>query len=191
MNETPPPYDPTALIPARPPEPDGPSGRTVWRARMRRLVTPMRRFATPMFAGAVALLLAGAVGGYLLGSRGASTSVVSPASEALLSGPDLFGSASFDRAVGFGPGGPGGHGRFGHGGRGAVGTIDSVNGKTITLTTRNGRKITVTAADDVAVTVRSPGSLTDLKPGQPIAVSGQRGSDGSITAQRIAVGASK
>lgn len=165
MNET---HDPTALIPATPPEPTDPSSRAPRGAWLRRL-------ATPMLAGAVALLLAGGAGGYLLGSRGAgaaSTNAVSPAAE-----------ASFDPTAGCGPRG------FGRGGRGAAGTIDSVNGTTIILTTRNGQKVTVTAADTVAVTLRSPGSVADLKPGQTVVVSGQRGSDGSITASRIAVGA--
>jgi hypothetical protein len=86
---------------------------------------------------------------------------------------------------GFGPGGFHGHGR---GGRGAAGTIDSVNGSTITLTTRNGRKVTVTAAPDVVVTVRSQGTVADLKAGQTIVVAGRVGNDGTITASRINVG---
>lgn len=170
MNKTPQPYDPTAMIP----EHTGPAGRAPRGAGLRRL-------ATPMLAGAVALLLAGAAGGYLLGSRGpgaASTSVVSPAA-----------AGSFDPYSGAGPCGRCGSGSFGRGGRGAAGTIDSVNGTTITLTTRNGRKINVTAAGTVTVTVRSPGSIADLKAGQSVVVSGQRGADGSITANRIDVGA--
>jgi hypothetical protein len=170
MNETPQPYDPTAMIP----EHTGPASRPPRGAWLRRL-------ATPMVAGGVALLLAGAAGGYLLGSRGpgtAPTNVVSPAAE-----------GSFDPYSGSARCGPCGPRGFGHGGRGAVGTIDSVNGTTIMLTTRNGRKVSVTAPGTVAVTLRTPGSVADLKPGQSVVVSGQRGTDGSITANRIDVGA--
>jgi hypothetical protein len=174
MNETSQPYDPTAIH-----EPTGPAGRAHWTARLRRL-------ATPMLAGAVALLLAGAAGGYLLGSRAAGTAptnVVSSAAEGSV------GTGSFDPYSGAAPCGPCGPGGFGRGGHGTAGTIDSVNGTTITLTTPNGRKVTVTAADTVAVTVHSPGSLSDLKPGQNVVVSGQRGADGNIAANRIDVGA--
>ena len=176
MNETPQPYDPTAMIPEHTTGPAGRAPRGAW----------LRRLATPMLAGAVALLLAGAAGGYLLGSRGAgtaSTNVVSPAAEGSSS------TGSFDPYSGAAPCGRCGPGGFGRGGRGAVGTIDSVNGTTITLTTRNGRKINVIAPGAVTVTVRSPGSVADLKPGQSVVVSGQRGADGSITANRIDVGA--
>lgn len=169
MNETPPPYDPTAMIP----EPADPAAQAPRGARLRRL-------ATPMLGGAVALLLAGAAGGYLLGSRGvgaASTNMVSPAAE-----------GSYDPYSGAGPCGRCGPGGFGRGGRGATGTIDSVNGSTITLTTRNGRKIAVTAPGTVTVTLRTPGSVADLKPGQSVVISGQRAADGSITANRIDVG---
>jgi ABC-type Fe3+-hydroxamate transport system substrate-binding protein len=125
-------------------------------------------------AGAVVLLLIGGAVGYLLGHQGATESAarVGPAAQG-------FGLG------GFGPGGFHGHGR---GGRGAAGTIDSVNGSTITLTTRNGRKVTVTAAPDVVVTVRSQGTVADLKAGQTIVVAGRVGNDGTITASRIAVG---
>lgn len=175
MNETPEPHDPAAPIPASGSEAIDPASRPPRRAWLRRL-------ASPILAGAVALLLIGGVGGYLLGhwgTREASTGAVSPAAD----------GSSNPGYGGFGAGGPHGPGGFGRGGRGAAGTIDSINGSTITLTTRNGRKLTVTAANTVAVTLRSAGSVADLKPGQTVVVSGQRGSDGTITANRIDVGA--
>ena len=164
MNETPAPDEPTAQLSASPPVPS----RWTW---LRRLGSRM----TLLLAGAaVVLLLIGGGVGYLLGHHGATTSAVRVGRAAPGFG---FGN--------FGPGGFHGHGR---GGRGAVGTIDSVNGSTITLTTRNGRKLTVTAAPDVAVTVRSQGTVSDLKAGQTVVVSGRVGSDGTITANRIDVG---
>ncbi|HEV7450318.1 MAG TPA: hypothetical protein VGO16_02785 [Pseudonocardiaceae bacterium] len=62
------------------------------------------------------------------------------------------------------------------------------DGSAITLTTLDGRKVTVTAASTVDVNLRSEGSVADLKPRQTVVVSGQTGSDGSITADRIDVG---
>jgi hypothetical protein len=174
MNQTPP-YDPTALIV----EPTDPSSAASRRAG------PRRR-AIPLFASAVALLLTGGVGGYLLAHSG------SP--EASLGPVDPAASAAFDPSYGYrGHGGPGDPGGFGPGRPGGFhwgtgGTIDSVNGTTIMLTTRDGRKVTVTAAGTVPVTLRSQGSVADLKPGQTIIVSGRTSSDGSVTADRIAVG---
>lgn len=141
-----------------------------------------RRFSIPLLAGAATLLLAGGAGGYLLAHQG-STRAVDPAASASFDPP--FGEAGPDGPGGFGPGH---HGGFGRGGRGAAGTIDSVSGTTITLTTRDGRKLSVTAAGAVPVILRSPGSVADLKPGQSIVVTGPTGSDGSVIANRIAVG---
>ncbi len=142
----------------------------------------MRRRAIPLLAGAVALLLGGGAAGYLLAHQG-SNRAVDPTASASFDPP--FGEAGPDGPGGFGPGHRGGSG---HRGRGAAGTIDSVNGTTITLTTRDGRKLTVTAAGAVPVILRSQGSVADLKPGQSIVVSGPTGSDGSVIANRIAVG---
>ena len=75
MSQTPPPYDPTELI-ATPPEPTDPPGSTDQSGHASR----MRRFASPLLAGAVALLLAGGAGGYLLARQSDSaTGVVDPA----------------------------------------------------------------------------------------------------------------
>ena len=175
MNQTPPPDDPTALIAEPSPEPADPPGRLPRGAGL-------RRRAIPLIAGAAVLLLAGGAGGYLLAHRD-STRAVNPAARASFGPP--FGEAGPDGPGGFGPGHRGG---FGHGGRGVAGTIDSVSGTTITLTTRDGRKLSVTAAGSVPVTLRSQGSVADLKPGQSIIVSGSTGSDGSVIANRIAVG---
>lgn len=163
-----------------PPAATNPSDHTTRRAKL-------RRRAIPLLGGAMALLLAGGTGGYLLAGQGEP--------EISFSEVDPVASASFDPAPpdagsdgprGFGPGHRGG---FGRGGRGAAGTIDSVDGTTITLTTRDGRKLTVTAAGAVPVILRSQGSVADLQPGQMIVVSGSTGSDGSVIANRIAAGA--
>ena len=170
MNQTPLPEEqPTAQLDASPP-------RRSWAARL------LRRTTLLAAAAGVVLLLIGGAAGYLLGHQGTSTTtgrVGAAAQGSTL--PDGSGRG------GFGPGGFRGHGR---GGRGAVGTIDSVDGSTITLTTRNGRKVTVTAAPNAAITVRSQGTVSDLKSGQTIMVFGQRGNDGTITANRIDAGPS-
>lgn len=143
---------------------------------------------TPVLAGvAAALLLAGGASGYALAHQDTTltpTSMVSPTgpgsggSDLNGSGPGGSGPGGFGPG-GFGPGGP-------HGG--TAGTIDSIDGTTITLTTPAGRNVTVTAPDTVDVTLRSEGSVADLKPGETVIVSGQTGADGSITADRIDVG---
>ncbi|MGH3692607.1 MAG: hypothetical protein ACRDRX_01135 [Pseudonocardiaceae bacterium] len=187
MNQTPPPDDPTAPAAEPSPEPTDSPQRTDPPGRAPR-GAGMRRRAIPLIAGAVVLLLAGGAGGYLVAHQGSTRAV------------DRAADVSFDPPLGeAGPDGPGGFGDFGdfgsghhggpgHRGRGAAGTIDSVNGTTITLTTRDGRKLTVTAAGAVPVILRSQGSVADLKPGQSIVVSGPTGSDGSVIANRIAVG---
>jgi hypothetical protein len=178
MNQTPQPYDPTTMIAAPPPEPTEAPDHAPRRAGL-------RRAASPVLAGAVALLLAGGAGGYLLARQGGSV--------ASARAVDTAASASFDPASGeAGPDDPGSYGRghhggFGHRGRGTAGTIDSVDGSTIRLTTRDGRKVTVTAVGAVPVILRTQGSVADLKPGQTIIVSGPTGSDGSVIANRIAV----
>jgi Domain of unknown function (DUF5666) len=168
MNQTPPPEEqPTARLDPAPP-------RRSWVTRLLRRTTLLAAAA-----GVVLLLIGGAVG-YLLGHQGTSTATSRVGSTAQGSTfPDGGGPG------GFGPDGFRGHGR---GGRGAAGTIDSVNGSTIMLTTRNGRKVTVTAAPNAAITVRSQGTVSDLKAGQTIVVFGQRGNDGTITANRIDAG---
>lgn len=183
-NQTPQPDDSPATVAAPPPEVTDPAGHPSRGATL-------RRRAVPLLGGAMALLLVGGLGGYLLASQGdsgVSIGAVDPAASAVFDpgdpGPGDPGPS--------GPGGfgPGHHQRgFDRGGRGAAGTIDAVDGTTITLTTRDGRKVTVTAAGAVPVILRSEGSVADLKPGQLILVSGPRGADGSVTANRIAVGA--
>jgi hypothetical protein len=168
MNQTPRPEEqPTARLDASPP-------RRSWTARL------LRRTTLLAAAAGVVLLLIGGAAGYLLGHQGTSTATGRV-------GSTVQGSALPDGGSpgGFGPDGFRGHGR---GARGAAGTIDSVNGSTITLTTRNGRKVTVTAAPNAAITVRSQGTVSDLKAGQTIVVFGQRGNDGTITANRIDAG---
>lgn len=170
MNQTPSPDadEPIARLDASPSRPS----QVAW----------LRRRTTPLLAvvAAVVLLLIGGAVGYLLGHQGTPTATGRPGSAAQGSTLPNGGGPG-----GFGADGVRGHGR---GGRGAAGTIDSVNGSTITLTTRNGRKITVTAAPNATVTVRSPSTVSDLKAGQTIVVFGQRGNDGTITANRIDAG---
>ncbi|HEX6401569.1 MAG TPA: DUF5666 domain-containing protein [Pseudonocardiaceae bacterium] len=164
MNQTPQPDEPTARLDASP-------------TSSARGARPRLRMTLLLAAAAVVLLLVGGAVGYLLGHQGASPRAAGV-------GP----TAQSSNATGPGGWGFGGHRGHGRGGRGAAGTIDSVNGSTITLTTRNGRKVTVTAAPNVAVTVRSQGTVADLKPGQTVVVAGRAGTDGNITANRIDVG---
>ena len=81
---------------------------------------------------------------------------------------------------GFRGGGDGGGG----GGNATTGTVKLVDGTTVYITLANGDVVTVKTDSDTTVT--QPGSLKDLPVGATVTVTGQTGSDGSVTATRIA-----
>jgi hypothetical protein len=77
----------------------------------------------------------------------------------------------------------------GGGRNGTVGTIDRVEGGTVYVKQQDGTVIKVTTSDSTQVTKTVEGALSDLKPGERIVIQGQKGSDGSVSAQRITQGA--
>ena len=81
---------------------------------------------------------------------------------------------------GFRGGGDGGGG----GGNATTGTVKLVDGTTVYVTLANGDVVTVKTDSDTTVT--QPGSLKDLPVGATVTVTGQTGSDGTVTATRIA-----
>jgi hypothetical protein len=85
------------------------------------------------------------------------------------------------------PGGLLPSGRAGNGGAsGAVpvtGTVKLVDGNTVYIVTSDGRVVTVKTSG--TTTVSQPGKLSDLAAGSSVTVTGQTGSDGTVTANSI------
>lgn len=67
---------------------------------------------------------------------------------------------------------------------GLTGTIEKVEGNTITVNTTRG-PIRVTLGQNTLIQKSSPGSASDLQPGQQLTVVGQRAEDGTIQARSI------
>jgi hypothetical protein len=80
----------------------------------------------------------------------------------------------------FGGGNGGGTG----GGNATTGTVKFVDGTTVYITTANGDVVTVKT--DGNTTITQPGTVKDLPVGATVTVTGQTGSDGTVTATRIA-----
>jgi len=78
----------------------------------------------------------------------------------------------------------GGNGGGAGGGNATTGTIKLVDGTTVYVTTSNGDVVIVHT--NGSTTVSQPGSLKDLAVGSSVSVTGQTGTDGSVTASRIA-----
>src|SRR6202012_4477566 len=65
------------------------------------------------------------------------------------------------------------------------GTIESVDGKTLSIKTREGTDVKVNTTDDITVIGIAKSSLSDIKPNSYIGVSGMPQSDGSQKALAI------
>jgi hypothetical protein len=85
------------------------------------------------------------------------------------------------------PGGLLPSGRAGNGGASGAapvtGTVKLVDGNTVYIVTSDGRVVTVKASG--TTTVSQPGKLSDLAAGSSVTVTGQTGSDGTVTANSI------
>jgi hypothetical protein len=79
----------------------------------------------------------------------------------------------------------------GFGGQGAspassiTGTVKLVDGTTVYIVTSDGRVITVKTSGSTSVQVAQKGSLSDLTAGSTVTISGQTGTDGTVTASTI------
>jgi hypothetical protein len=89
----------------------------------------------------------------------------------------------------------GGSGSAGFGGTGSgtgtdsiTGSITVVSGDTLYITAGNGSVYTVKTSGGTAVQISSTGSLSQLKPGQTVTVSGTQGSGGTVDATTITAG---
>jgi hypothetical protein len=83
-------------------------------------------------------------------------------------------------------------GQWGRGGGrrgpGVGGTITAISGNTITVKTMDGNSTTVNVTDQTRFRKeRQDAKLTDLKVGDNIVVRGQKGSDGTVQAEMVAV----
>ena len=125
--------------------------------------------ATVLLAGLVLL-----VGGFVAGAQvekhfgaGIRTTANTPAT---------FPTAGFRNAGGGNGGGSGA-------GNATTGTIKLIDGTTVYVTTSNGDIVIIHT--NGSTTVSQPGSLKDLAVGATVTVTGQTGTDGSVTASRI------
>jgi hypothetical protein len=96
------------------------------------------------------------------------------------------GFAAGGRA-GAGGAGAGGAGGATGGGGGLSGTVASVQGSQIELTTSTGSTVTVNLLPSTTVSRTAAASPSDITTGETITVRGQTGSDGTTTAQAVAV----
>jgi hypothetical protein len=69
-----------------------------------------------------------------------------------------------------------------------AGTVTKVDGDTVTVKTASGDEVTVKTDSDTDVTITKDGSVSDLSAGDPVVVTGNRQSDGSISADSISEG---
>jgi hypothetical protein len=83
-------------------------------------------------------------------------------------------------------------GRFGAGagtgstGAGATtGTVKLIDGANIYITDANGTVVKVATTPQSQISITAPGSVTAIKPGDNLTVSGATGSDGTITAANV------
>jgi uncharacterized protein DUF5666 len=170
------PAPPTTESPPRPP--GDPQLANALEAAANRPTGPSR--VTLGLAGAV-LLVGGFGGGYVVGHQTADDQ-----------------QAAADRGVfpgGFTQGGPDGSQPPGaqapNIGDLTAGTITKVDGDTITIKTSDGDEVTVQTDSGTDVTVTKDGSVSDLSTGDQVVVSGNRDSDGSISADSIAEGSNR
>ena len=136
------------------------------------------------------LVAAGFVGGALvqkhLGGSGSGARASSLASSFAAARGGAGGTGGTGRG-GFGGFG-GGTGGLGSGGSSISGSITVVSGNTLYVTASNGTVYTVTTSGSTTVKVSSTSSLSQLKPGQTVTISGTQGSGGTVTATTITAG---
>jgi hypothetical protein len=118
--------------------------------------------------------------------RGAGQSTAAPAVGAAQRSTALPAEAAQQpgsAAAGAGQRSPGGAA-----GQMIAGTIEGIDGNVLTLRLPNGNHIRVTVTDATAIRRIVPGALSDLSVGQVVMVAGERGEDGSATAEGTPVG---
>ena len=74
------------------------------------------------------------------------------------------------------------------GGGATTGTVKFVDGTTVYITMPNGDVLTVKTDGSTAIQLTQPGTVKDLQVGATVTVTGQAGSDGTMTATKITKG---
>lgn len=87
-----------------------------------------------------------------------------------------------------GRGGTGGGAGGGLGGSAITGTVTVVSGDKLYVTAADGSVYTVTTTGSTSVNVTQAGSLSQLKPGQSVVISGSNDGNGDVTANSITAG---
>jgi hypothetical protein len=172
--------DDTAVLPTVAAEPELDEPRADDLAAELAKAAPKRWWnkATVVLA-AMVLLLGGFVGGLQAQKHWGATAVASSRAGGVGGGQNRTG-------FGF-PGGTG----SGTGQRGAAaapgttGTVKLVDGSTIYVQTANGDIVTVRTNGRTAISTAKKGTVSDVKAGQSVAVTGTTGSDGTVTATAV------
>jgi Domain of unknown function (DUF5666) len=155
--------------PPAPPEPDPMLAAALQNASDR----PSGPSKLTMGLVAAVVLVAGFVGGFFVGGSDDSKEAGGPGGIPAVGGDFPLGGQA--------PGGgraPVGGGDF------TAGTITSVDGDTLTITTADGSTVEVDASD-ATVTLTEDGSVSDLKAGDSVVVSGENDGTGRITADSV------
>jgi hypothetical protein len=135
------------------------------------------RVRVPMAALMLALaVVLGLWGGAKL-EAGQSSTAATAAAPGLAAG-GRFGAAGGAGGTGGAAGGAGG---------GLTGTVTSVQGSQIKLSTSTGSTVTVNLLPSTSVSRTAAATPTDITTGETITVRGQTGSDGTTSAQAVAI----
>jgi hypothetical protein len=140
-------------------------------------VRPVRRRLGPLTLFLVGLLLATSAfaGGVMaekthLGSTATATAARPASSTAAAGG--RFGAGTNT-------------GSTGASGGATTGTVKLIDGTNIYITDSNGTTVKVATTPQSQISITAPGSVTAIKPGDNVTVSGATGSDGTITAANV------
>lgn len=139
----------------------------------------MKTWAYALIAGLAALVIVAGVGGYFLGVQAGITNANSIRSRFMAERMGGQDAGSNPGRLGAWAGGD-----AGNGGAATIGTVKSVEGKTVTVTTRNG-DVKVLLGDNTTVQKMAAGTPQDIQPGQRITAFGTADSSGTVTAGSI------
>ncbi len=136
-----------------------------------------------MIVGAVVLAVALAAGSFY-GGMAYQRTQANQVRDSFLRSRGLNGAGGFPGGGDAGNGaGGGGRGFFGGG---ATGRVKSVDGNTLTISTAQ-NETKVTLSDSTRIEKPVQGALSDLQPGMQVMVTGQRDTNGNITAVQVLI----
>jgi len=129
----------------------------------------MKSWGYALVAGLAVLVVIAGVGGYMLGVSNGRTQASDVRrqflAERLGTGNNPAGAGLSARPM-------------------TSGTVKSVDGNTVTVTTRNG-EVKVELAGDTVINKMGPGTTEDIQPGLRITVMGDASSSGVVTARSV------